>query len=81
MDRLKSAMEFMFCNVSNEVEVKTQTTYAEDIAIDMKFIDSGVAYTVTDRKVKKGIIYLYATTNSNKADGWFTRESYDVIVG
>lgn len=81
MSRLKSAMEFMSCNVSNEIEVKTRTTYADDMTVGMQFVDNGVAYTVTDKKVNNGTICLYATTNSNKADGWFTRDSYNVIIG
>ncbi len=80
MDRFKSAMDFMSCNVPNEKEVGTKLTNPEEMAVGMKFVDNCVVYTVKDIKIKKGIYCIYATTESNKADGWFTRDSYDVIT-
>lgn len=79
-DRFKRAMDFMSCDVSTEVEVKTKNVSSSDVAVGMKFVDSKVVYNVTDIKTKDGIVCVYATTKSNKADGWFTRDSYNVIV-
>lgn len=54
---------------------------AKDIQYLDRFIDSnGAEYVVKDIKVRKGITCVYGHTDSDNADGWFTRDSYNVVV-
>lgn len=60
----------------------TAKVAAENIKVADTFVDiDGTAYIVERVKHDKqyDLICVYATTTSNRPDGWFTRDSYDVI--
>lgn len=63
-------------------KIPTVVKLAENICIGEKFLDSdGITiYEVTDKKIRGLVTALYAVTESNEPDGWFQRDSYNVIV-
>lgn len=58
----------------------TVATHAVDMRVGMQFVDTnGAVYTVQRIQLKQGVHCVYATTDSKFADGWFTRNAYDVL--
>lgn len=60
----------------------TAKVAAENIKVNDTFVDiDGTTYVVERVKCAKyyDVTCVYATTTSNRPDGWFTRDSYDVI--
>lgn len=59
----------------------TVVTSADKVELGDRFVDTnGAEYEVERINTKNNIVCIYATTKSNNADGWFTRDTYDVIV-
>lgn len=62
--------------------IATNSIDAKYMIAGMKFVDSdGTIYTVEDVRDNKGLHSVYGKTEDRtKPDGWFTKDSYDVLV-
>lgn len=79
-DVLKRAINAMSPGATPIDVANTIATDANDIKINDKFLDTnGAEYTVERINKNNGIVAIYAHTETNNADGWFTRESYNVL--